>query len=188
MTTADDGKTGQTSRIARFRAEVAQSPDDAAAHFRLGTALVRGGAAGEATAVLERAVALEPSCVEAWVNLGGARLSRLDFAGCVEANRKAAEVSPDCVQAHYNRGLGHLYLGQPAEMATCFERVVAVDPDSAGGHYHLAVALLALERPQESRASLSRAMELGYSPQPDFIRELAREGAPSVPIVEIEGK
>jgi len=164
------------SRIDRLRESVARSPDSPVAHMKLGMACLRLGDLRQAEEELRRAVDLDPGYDEAWVNLGGILLSRWDFAGCVELNRQVAARSPDLVEAHYNQGLGHLYLNQPEEMVSCFRRVVELKPDHPGGQYHLAVGLLAVGEAGQARAALDRAVALGYSPQPEFLRELERKG------------
>jgi len=154
---------------------VADNPTSARAHVRLGTALLRTESirAGEET--LRKAVELDPKCVEGWVNLGGAMMTHWDFDGCIEANTKALEIDPDLVHAHYNKGLGHMYLGQPKRMLTCFQRVVELDPSHPAGTYHLAVAQLAAKKLEEARATLAKAMKLGYSPEPKLLKAIERE-------------
>ncbi len=146
----------------------------AAAHFNRGTALLEKGLASRAEAEFRRALELRPDFPEALVNLGGILLARLDFKGCVGANRKAAEARPGFLLAHYGEGLGHLYLGETDEMVSCFRRAVALDGRHAGSHYHLAVGLLARGEVKESRAHLEAALEGGFSPAPEFLRALAK--------------
>ncbi len=156
------------------RLEVAADPASSRGHFRLGTALVQLGHAKQGEAELRRALELDPSCAPALVNLGGVLLARWDFHGCVEANRHAAALDPGLTLAHYNQGLGHLYLGQAAETADCFRRVLELDPQNAGAHYHLAVGLLALGDKAASREHLDAAVKLGFTPQPEFVRQFER--------------
>ncbi len=156
--------------LQQLRAAALREPDSVNAHLRLGTALAQRNQVEEAEHEIERALELDPTCAGAWVNLGGVRLTRLDFAGCVEANQKAIECQPDLALAHYNRGLAHLYLNQPEQMLACFERVVELEPDNAAGEYHLAVALHAVGRTPEAHARLARATELGHSPEPRFVK------------------
>jgi Flp pilus assembly protein TadD len=164
-----------TPRIDKLRAEVEAAPDSPVAHMRLGTALLKLGEGREAESELRRALELDESYAEAGVNLGGLLLGRWDFAGCVDANRRAAALRPDLLHAPYNQGLGHLYLGQAREMVECFERVIEIDADHPGGTYHLAVGHLALGRVEEARIGLEKARRLGFSPQPEFLKALERE-------------
>jgi len=168
-----------------LRKAVDAEPDSAAAYFRLGTALIQRGQAGDAADSLTKAVELDPGHVQAWVNLGGIRLMQWDFQGCIDANEKAQEVAPDLMQAHFNEGLGHLYLKQPEAMEKCFRRVLEIEPDNAAGEYHLAVALLALDRLEEAQRYLHQASAKGYAPQAEFVKAIERR-TQSAPTTEIE--
>ena len=85
------------SKLAKLREAVRNQPDSAKAHMQLGTALISTNNLPEAEAELKKAIELEPTYAEAWVNLGGLRLSRWDFDGCVEANQKAIACQPEMV-------------------------------------------------------------------------------------------
>lgn len=161
-----------------------KSPESAASHLKLGAALLRAQKPEQAKQELGRALALDPSSVEGWINLGGARLSCFDFSGCIEANIKAQQCDPSLLVAHYNQGLGHLYLGQAEEMVRCFERVVELDSDHAGGQYHLAVGLFSMGQIDRARAALSRAMELGHAVDPDFLGAIQFEPGETVSALE----
>lgn len=169
---------------------VEADPASAAAHFNLGTALLERGLASRAETEFKRALELKPRFPEALVNLGGILLARLDFRGCVEANRKAAEARPGLLLAHYGEGLGHLYLGEADAMVRCFRRALELDGRHAGSHYHLAVGLLALGQVKESREHLEAALEGGFSPAPEFLKALEKaEGGGSVhPQSQREGR
>lgn len=174
-------------RVDRHQRAVEAAPDSAACHLNLGTALLQAGRLQQAEQALRKAIELEPSLARAHVNLGGILLSRWDFHGCIEANRAASACSPDMVEAHYNEGLGHLYLGEPDAVVACFRRVLELDPRHAGGHYYLAVGLLACGDVQGSREHVAIATELGFSPQPDFLKALEKAENEPVPVLEIGG-
>jgi tetratricopeptide (TPR) repeat protein len=167
---------------------VVENPNSSRAHFRLGTALIKVGFLGEGQAALERALELDPDRVDAWVNLGGARLGRWDFVGCVEANQQALNREPELMRAHFNQGLAYMYLGEAEKMLACFEKVLEIDPDSAAGHYHMAVALQALGKEARARMFLVKATGLGHSPDPSFVKALEQEaekGPSPVQILEV---
>jgi Flp pilus assembly protein TadD len=180
--------TELADRVAGLRAAVAARPDSAAAHLQLGAVLAKTGAIGEAEQAFRRALELEPELPEALVNLGGVHLARWDFQACVEVNRRAAEAKPDLLHAHYNQGLGHLYLGEAVEMADCFRRVLELAPRHPGGRYFMAVALHAVGQVEEARTQLAIAIELGYHPEPEFLRALERAGKDAVPVLELGEK
>lgn len=168
-------KANRKDRLEKLHQAVADNPTSARAHFRLGTALLKTQAIRQGEDALRKAVELDPKSVESWVNLGGALMTHWDFEGCIQANAKALEIKPDLVHAHYNKGLGHMYLGQPDEMLTCFQRVVELDPSHPAGTYHLAVAQLAAKQLEEAQATLTKAMQLGYSPEPKLLKALELE-------------
>lgn len=172
---ASNESTSRSSRMDQLKQAVEERPDDPMARVRLGMALLKAQSVKKAEEQLRKAVELDPDCVEGWVNLGGALLGRWDFKGSVEANQRARACDPKLFEAHYNEGLGHLYLGNAEDMLACFERALEVKPDHPATVYHHAVALLAVKRIDEARAELTRAAQLGYSPQPDFIRALERQ-------------
>jgi tetratricopeptide (TPR) repeat protein len=156
--------------IRELRATAEREPDSLNAHLRLGTALAQRNQLPEAEKAILRALEIDPKCAGAYVNLGGIKLTALDFNGCVEANDKAIECDPNLTLAHFNRGLAYLYLNQPNEMLPCFERVVELEPGNAAGVYHLAVALHAVGRTPEAHARLAEATDMGHSPDPRFIK------------------
>ena len=172
--------------IVELREEAARHPESAKVRWKLGTALLNVGFLSQGERELEKAVELDPGMAKAWVNLGGARLSKWDFEGCIEANRRALKCDPDLVQAHFNLGLGYLYTKQVDEMVRCFERVVMLAPEMGAGHYHLAVGLHALGRVEEAREVLGEAIMRGYSPDPEFIRELEKSDGASSPALVME--
>jgi superkiller protein 3 len=93
----------------------------------------------------------------------------------VGANQQALDRKPELMRAHFNQGLAYMYLGDAEKMVACFERVLELDPGNAAGHYHLAVALQALGQSEEARTLLAKAIGLGYSPDPSFVKALEQE-------------
>ena len=166
-----DKKTTK-EQLDQLRAEVELNPDSAKAHMRLGLSFYRAGLSDDAEKSLRRALELEPKLHEAWVNLGGVFFSRWNFKGCLEATQQALTINPESIPALYNQGLAYLYLKQADEMVECFRRLVILDPDNAGGHYHLAVGLNAQGLALEAKESLDRAERLGFSPEPEFLKDI----------------
>jgi len=92
----------------------------------------------EARAAYEKAVALDPSHVDAHVNLG--RLFHDD--GALEAAAKhyraALHVDPEHPVAAFNLGVALDDLGRLSEAADAYRRAIDLDPDNADAHYNLA--------------------------------------------------
>jgi tetratricopeptide (TPR) repeat protein len=163
-------ETLKLNTVEKYKKAVEENPDSATAHMKLGTALISRGKTKQAEQELLKATELDPKCIPAWINLGGILMARWDFPGCIDANLQALAVDPDLVEAHYNKGLGYLYLNKPAEMIVCFERVVEIDDSHAAGFYHLAVGLLAMGDQATARKTLAKALDLGYKPEPQFLK------------------
>lgn len=175
-------------RAAHWSKEVEQNPSSARARFNLGLAHMEMGHINEAEKAYLAALELEPDLVEAWVNLGGVRLLKWDFAGCLEATREAVARRDDLVMAHFNMGQAHLYLGHAEELVACNRRALELDPRHAAAHYFLAVGLLATGKSDEARIELTQAMRLGHQPSTEFLKALERAeaaAAPAVPVLEI---
>jgi len=168
-------RKSSSTKLQSLEQRVAKNPDSPSAHLKLGMAFVRQGALDKGEAEIRKALELAPDYAEAWVNLGGVKLTRFDFTGCVEANQKAVDLRPDFILAHYNKGLGLLYLGEAEKMVACYQRVIELDPEHPGGHYHLAVGLYDLKKVADARRHLNISMNLGYSAQPEFIRAMGKE-------------
>jgi tetratricopeptide (TPR) repeat protein len=174
--------------LKKYYDAVEATPESGDAHFKLGTALIQTGFLSRGEKALLRCVELDSKKAEAWVNLGGIRLSRWDFKGCIEANERALECVPNSEVALHNKGLGHLYLGEAEEMTECFKQVVELAPESAAGNYFLGVGLFALGEKQSARELLKKAVALGYSPDPKLVKELEHiddTGADPVTILEL---
>lgn len=161
--------------LRRLRAQAEENPESSPAQMRLGTALLHLGLLDEAEVRLRKALDLDDGCIEAWINLGGIRLSRWDFEGCIEANERAIEKDPECKPAYINKGLGHLYRNEAVEMLKSFKKVIQLDPESPSGHYYTAVGLNAVKERTPARYHLRKAVELGYSPDPSFLKEMERD-------------
>lgn len=146
--------------------------------LRRGTALLKAGDVSGAERELRAALALDPGCAGAWVNLGGILLARWEFRAAIDANRRAAEADPALGLAHFNQAVGHLHLGEAEEALRCLNRAVELDPQSGAAWYHLGIVLRALQQPLEARLCTAYAGELGYRP-PRASVEALESAAPS---------
>ncbi|MGE0723465.1 MAG: tetratricopeptide repeat protein [Alphaproteobacteria bacterium] len=91
------------------------APREAPVLATYAAALVRAERLAEGEAMARRALALDPSQVEAWVNLGTARRLQGDNAGALAATEDALRRAPHLPEAHVNRALALLSLGRLEE-------------------------------------------------------------------------
>jgi tetratricopeptide (TPR) repeat protein len=182
----------QRHRLERCRQEIEEHPERASGHYNLGLAYTVSGRVKQAEEAYLKALELDPTLVQAWVNLGGVRLMRWEFQGCLEANRRAAEIRDDLPIVHYNMGQAYLYLNDPEQLVHCNERVLELDRDHAAAHYYTAVGYLALDNMGAAERHLGRAIELGHRPTQDFVKamekaQLKKQREKNVTLIEISG-
>ncbi|HLZ83230.1 MAG TPA: sulfotransferase [Caulobacteraceae bacterium] len=139
-------------RIVRLR------PNDAAAHFSLGSAYLEAGRPAPAAAGLRRAVALKPTYAEALFNLGMALEQMGRTQDAIAALRKAVEIKPKMASAHYLLGLLLSGDGLVEEALPAFRRAAAVEPDTSIGRLAQARTLLAEQNFEEAEACLRQAI------------------------------
>ncbi len=182
----------QRNRLERCLHEIEEHPERASGHYNLGLAYTVSGRVKQAEAAYLKALELDPTLVQAWVNLGGVRLMRWEFPGCLEANQRAVEIRDDLPIVYYNMGQAYLYLNDPEQLVRCNERVLELDRDHGAAHYYTAVGYLALDNMGAAERHLGRAIELGHRPTQDFVKamekaNLKKQREKNVTLIEISG-
>lgn len=106
------------------------APNDSLFANGLGAAHLSSGALPAAGICFETAVRLQPTFVEAWINLGGVRLRQKVHYEAAEAFRKVTELAPDRFEGHLNLGVALRELGRLDEAEQALEYAVRICPDS----------------------------------------------------------
>ena len=123
-----------------------QSPEqDIVTPFRAGQAALRQGDFLRATEQFKKVLALDPSLVEAQVNLGLAYQSLLDYDAAVSYLAHALLERPDLAGIHVIVGMDYLKLGLPEKAAPYLRRALELDPSSPDAHEAMAVYHLTQE-------------------------------------------
>ncbi len=182
----------QRHRLERCQQDVAEHPERASAHYNLGLAYTVSGRVKQAEESYLRALEIDPTMIKAWVNLGGVRLMRWEFQGCLEANQAAARLRDDLPIVHYNMGQAYLYLNDPESLVRCNEKVLELDRNNGAAHYYAAVGQLAMDNLGAAERHLGRALELGHQPTQDFIKamekaQLKKQQTQPISLIEISG-
>lgn len=102
-------------KLERF---LAMRPDDPEANYLYAMFLLRPGAAsepGRAQQLLLKAVALDPKCSDAYLQLGILSASRKDYTGAIAYYRQALEADPQKGEAHYRLGVAYDRTGESAK-------------------------------------------------------------------------
>lgn len=108
----------------------------------------------------QRAVAMDPTLVSAWNNLGILQQE----AGKLEASRACLErvvtLSPDWAEAHNNLGNTWRLLGRMDRAQACYEQALALNPSYAEAHSNLAFLLSTQGRYDEAAEHARKAIDL----------------------------
>jgi len=92
----------------------------------------------EARAAYERVVAIDPSHVDAHVNLGRILHEGGAPLAAEKHYRAALAIEPDHTVAVFNLGVALEDLGRMTDAIALYERAIVLDPDNADAHYNLA--------------------------------------------------
>jgi tetratricopeptide repeat protein/PEGA domain-containing protein len=161
------GEAGGNLDAARTEFENALSMDDsfAAAHYQLGTVLLKSGAAPQAEAELIKTVQMEPQWPPAYVALGNAYHVQSKYKEAIDAYRKAIELDKSSAAALAGLGLSRFAKGEKDGVKDV-ERSAQMDPSSALPHLNLGIILSQSKNKkdlQRAQDELQRAIQLNQT-------------------------
>lgn len=132
---APDPLTCVEEKLGRF---VQLYPDDSLAHYFYAMALWKqAGTAVDAQhiaavqAQLLRAVALDPKCADAYLQLGNLSATQRNFKDAVDDYQKAIHANPKLAEAYYRLGVAYDRLGQREQAAQQFALHDAIRKEQA---------------------------------------------------------
>lgn len=147
----------------RYRAALALDPDNLNGLQLLALIHLAEGRAGDAVALLERALALvesRPPVGAAYAalynNLGDALRAAGRRGDALDRYRQGLLLDPAVPQLHGNVGIELLAMGQAAEAVPYFAAGLALAPDDADLLLNLACAQGGADQPEEALANLAR--------------------------------
>jgi TolB-like protein/Tfp pilus assembly protein PilF len=115
----------------------------------------------EARQLIERAIALEPHLVEAYVVRARiARIYDFDWAAAETSMKRARELEPGKVVVLFGMGILAGTLGRLDESVALFRQALERDPLNPGVHIELGLVLLAVGKPEAAEASFRKYLEL----------------------------
>jgi tetratricopeptide (TPR) repeat protein len=118
-------------------------PKAAQKAFVRGVTARRKGRQTEAIENFTNAVSLDPSYVEARLELGVMYARAGDVSKALEQFERASELEPNSSVLHFNRAWALLSLGRAAEAEREARRVLALSPQDVDAHHLIDLALLA---------------------------------------------
>ena len=150
-----DGRTAEAVEI--FREGLAQTPDDAALHQQLGSALFASGDANGAAEELEAALRLDPTQARAHAGLGTLASMGGRQAEAIERFAAAVENDPDYLEARLGLVDAYRAAGRAAEALAELDRAVEIAPGFADVWLARGLMLVQLGRYREARDRLDEA-------------------------------
>jgi tetratricopeptide (TPR) repeat protein len=121
------------------------SEEQVEAFFRAGQGALKQGQFARAAEEFKKVLALDPSLVEAEVNLGLAYQSLFEYDLAVRHLTKALRVRPNLLGPTVIVGMDYLKLGSPEKAIPFLQRALGLDPSSREARQALASAYLGQE-------------------------------------------
>jgi tetratricopeptide (TPR) repeat protein len=137
-----------------------RGPYEAEIYFAAGAYHDSQGREGDARALYERALAIEPRFYEAHYNLAVLEARQQHPEQAAARYRAALDIDPAQAEAHLGLGVALLDLGRDAEALEQVRAATDVDPDRASSHYLLGRLLARARRFGEAERALRRALDL----------------------------
>lgn len=160
------------SEISFWQDAASKSRDKARPLQSLGTALAAHGNKRSGLHCLEKAIAIEPRFLPAWVNSILIHLELGEFDAAERTSRAALQLYPDTATLHHNLGMIYAQTGRHVEAIHCFERTLQLQPRTAEAHECLAHIHHRLHDLKKAREHLQAALEL--NPEAEGLRDLQR--------------
>jgi cytochrome c-type biogenesis protein CcmH/NrfG len=90
---------------------------------------------------LEQEVAINPTNVEAWTQLGHVYFDTKNFAKAIRAYEKSLELSPNNPNVLTDLGIMYRRNGQPEKAIAAFDRAIAIAPSHEQAHFNKGIVL-----------------------------------------------
>jgi Flp pilus assembly protein TadD len=137
-------------------------PDPAVADqaYQESVAAIRGRDYPSAIEAANRAVAADPTHLEAWMNLGIAHSRSQNWTEAIEAYTRVTELDPGNEKALNNVANVYFRQGRYDEAATWYRRALDVDPDYLLATFHYGWVLRQLNRLDEAEQAFDHCKEI----------------------------
>ena len=182
LTLSDRLRQAQTARQAGKLAEAAQlyraildrDGDNPVALHLLGVIEFQQGNASNAARLIDKALALRPDYVEAWMDRGNTLCASDQPQQALPYYDQALLIAPDHAGALYNRGYALQLLHRPEEALANYDQALAANPNQAEILNNRGNVLGTLKRWHAALTSFDRALSI----RPHFAAALSNRGNP----------
>ena len=137
----DDVRDVVSAHVAHLRAAIAEHPNHADLHYRLGVLLKHGGDLNGAIQSLRQAVAINPRYLKALTRLGFSLRECGDHDAALDVFRNALSIDAESADLHYQLGLVFADQRRFNEAVDQFEQAARKDPSCRDHVANLALAL-----------------------------------------------
>ncbi|HUB66857.1 MAG TPA: tetratricopeptide repeat protein, partial [Candidatus Methylacidiphilales bacterium] len=139
---------------------VTKNPNSWLGHYSLGFALLKKGQVDEAIARFQKALEIQPNCIEAHTEIAIALFQKGQVDEAVAQFQKVLEINPNDVETHDNLGKILVQKGQVDEAIIHFQKALKINPNNADVHIHLGDILSKRERLDEAIAQYQQALQI----------------------------
>ncbi len=108
-------------------------------HFNLGVSFFNQREMAKAVQAYQKAIALDPTYVEAYNNLGITYQELGDSTLAFEAYQKSIEINPQYEKGHNNLGILLYQKGREEEAIEAFQKALAINPNNVESHINLGI-------------------------------------------------
>jgi tetratricopeptide (TPR) repeat protein len=136
------------------------SEQDIESSFRAGQAALRQGDFVRATEEFKRVLTLDPSLIEAEVNLGLAYQSLLDYDSAARHLAKALQERPNLASLNVIVGMDYLKLGSPEKATPFLRQALKLDPSNRDAHEAMALYHLSQENFRDAAEQFRKVADL----------------------------
>ena len=120
-------------------------------YYELGNAsILQAHNARAALANYDKALALDPTFVDAWIRKGVTLQDQGDYDAALACFNRAGELSQANFKVHYNRGKNHLDRGRTEQAVADFDKAVSLKPEHAKAHELFGDALARAGKEEEA--------------------------------------
>ncbi|MFT3813368.1 MAG: tetratricopeptide repeat protein [Acidovorax sp.] len=135
-------------------------PNDAQACYTLGDQWLRANRAGDALRAYDRAIALRPDYVDAYLSRCNALLRLQRPAEALANCERTLALAPTLGLAHFNHGVVLEGLGRTEEALQSYRQAVQCEPGAAHAHFNLGYLYLCMNRCADAVACMNQVLAL----------------------------
>ncbi len=150
------------SNITLFSHTLEATRDNYVIQENRGVAYAKLGDYRRAIEDYDKAIEINPKCLEAYNNRGAAYAKLGNYRRATEDYDRAIEIDPECVLSYVYRGSAYLELANPGKALSDYDRAVGIDPENPDGYANRGAAYDKLGNYRQAVSDYDRAVEINH--------------------------